>query len=51
MAGRDVELGAAGDLGQRRLAAGVRDRLEQRDRTVDRLDAVTFAGGTRRARD
>ena len=42
VAGGDVELGAVRQFGQRGLAAGLGDRLEQRDRAVDRLDAVAL---------
>ena len=43
MAGRDIEAGALGKFGQRRLAARLGDRLEQKQRAIDRLNAVALA--------
>ncbi len=47
MAGGDVEAGAVGEIGERRLAAGIGDCFQEIERTVDRLDAVAVACGTR----
>ena len=45
MAGRDVEAGTVRQVGERGLAAGFSDGLEQVQRPVDGLDAVPFAFG------
>src|SRR5262245_39190454 len=43
MAGGDVELRAARQVGERGLAAGFRQRFEQAERAVDRLDGIALA--------
>src|SRR6185312_10149398 len=43
--GGNVERGARGELGERRLAAQLRDGLQQIERAVDGLDAVAIAVG------
>src|SRR6476646_8163922 len=45
VAGGNVERGARGELGERRLAAQLRDGLQQIKRAVDGLDAVAVAVG------
>ena len=50
MAGRNIEAGAVGKIGQRRLAAGLGDGFQQKQRAVDRLDAVAVAVGARARR-
>ena len=45
VAGGDVEAGARGELGQRRLAAGLGDGFQQVESAVNGLDAVAVAAG------
>src|SRR6185437_2945517 len=48
MAGRNVETGAGGKRGQRRLTASLGDAFQEIERAIDRLNAVTVSTGTRR---
>jgi hypothetical protein len=47
MAGGDVEPGAGGEFGQRRLTAGLGNGLQKVERAIDRLNAVAVAVSTR----